>query len=85
MKTLSEADAHFKAKKATHFSDSLYPPKLGWNGQKLDDKIFSRHYFRNGVEIGYALPDFLDDNGNGLHEFETFRMWHMPHTLHELV
>lgn len=87
MEKLSETNAHFKAKGATHYHDSYYPNRYAWETMSytLPGGLFSRHYFKGGVEIGYVIPDLLSFEGHGVHEFETPRVWGIPHTLHELA
>lgn len=85
MRSLRETDAHFAERGATHYTDSHYPARRAYcpmNGYRdIPQGIFSRHYFRDGVEIGYVLPDFLPFDGHGVHYFETPRVWGIPHTL----
>lgn len=71
-----ETDKHFQDKGATHYHDSLYPTDSVMSGI-----VFSRHYFKGGLEIGYVLPNLLSFQGHGIHEFETPRVWGIPHNL----
>lgn len=83
MKSLRETDAHFKERGATHYHDSYYPNRYSWKSGQYTDPggLFSRHYFKDGVEIGYVLPDFLEFEGHGIHYFETPRIWGIPFAL----
>jgi len=86
MQTLRETDAHFAERGATHYTDTHYPSRYSYQSGQYTEPggLFSRHYFRDGVEIGYVLPDFLRFDGHGIHYFHTPRVWGIPHTLHTL-
>lgn len=82
---LRQADQKFAKLGAVTFHDSNYPERDSF-GRTFGGGLFSRHYFaKNGLEIGYVIPDLLRFEGHGIHVLEQPRMWGIPRQLQELV
>lgn len=77
MRTLSDADTFFQAKGATHYHDFQTPVRYSY-GVQIGGVHMFRHYFRNGVEIGYVTIPLLELGISG-QTFDPPRVWNpMP-------
>lgn len=83
VRSLWQADELFGFLGATHYHDSHYPASRNpWTLEARQGGLFSRHYFKDGVEIGLCIPDLMPEGG--LQWFDTPRVWGIPHDLNPL-
>ena len=75
--TFESVEKFFANLGATDYIQSYYPPKRYYDPARacydIVSRVFSVHYFKDGREIGYWIPDLAE--WNGPHVLETPRDW----------